>query len=69
MEGVAVSAGSSARNDARLDRSAGSLDPFDHNGATLSTELVITTDAGQRMVFALDPATTPETTFTAGTLG
>jgi hypothetical protein len=30
------------------------------------TELVIETDAGQRMTFALDPAITPATTFTAG---
>lgn len=31
-----------------------------------STELVIDSDAGQRMTFALDPDTTTPTTFTAG---
>jgi hypothetical protein len=34
--------------------------------SSTSTELVITTDAGKRMVFVLDPATTPATTFTVG---
>ncbi|HEX4956456.1 MAG TPA: hypothetical protein VF017_23970 [Thermoanaerobaculia bacterium] len=31
-----------------------------------STELVMDSDAGQRMTFALDPKTKPATTFTAG---
>jgi hypothetical protein len=34
--------------------------------SSTGTELVIDTDAGQRMTFALDAKTTPATTFTAG---
>ena len=34
--------------------------------SSTSTELVIDTDAGGRMTFALDPATAPATTFTPG---
>jgi hypothetical protein len=34
--------------------------------SSTSTELAIDTDAGQRMTFALDPKTTPVTTFTVG---
>jgi hypothetical protein len=34
--------------------------------SSTSTELAIDTDAGQRMTFALDPKTTPATTFTVG---
>lgn len=34
--------------------------------SSTSTELVIDSDAGQRMTFALDPATTRATTFTEG---
>jgi hypothetical protein len=34
--------------------------------SSTATELVIETDAGQRMTFALDPAITPAKTFTAG---